>query len=90
MAQRYPPAHSFGIEEIGSGLALRPEVLCEAIVPWAIATLDGLMAGTDVTRLPGALRQPLRTGPPPDDEEQIAPGIFAAKTSQRLRLLAGL
>jgi hypothetical protein len=90
VVQRYPPAHSFGIEELGSGLALRPEVLCEAIVPWAIETLDGLMAATDVTRLPEAMTKPLRTGPQPDGEGRMAPGIFAAETSQRLRLLAGL
>jgi hypothetical protein len=90
VVQRYQPAHSFGIEELGSGLAFRPEVLCEAIVPWAIATLDGLMAATDVTRLPGAVTKPLRTGPRPDGEGRMAPGVFAAETSQRLRLLAGL
>jgi hypothetical protein len=89
VVQRYPPAHSFGIEEIGCGLALRPEVLCEAIVPWAIVTLDRLMAATEVTRLP-AVTQPLRTGPRPDGEGRTAPGLFAPETGRRLRLLAGL
>jgi hypothetical protein len=85
--KRRPPASSFGIEERSYGLALKPEVLCEALVPWAIETLDGLMAATDVTRLPGVSPQGLRTGPPSDEEPR---GLFSPQTWQRLRLLAGL
>ena len=36
------------------------------------------------------MTKPLRTGPQPDGDGRMAPGIFAAETSQRLRLLAGL
>jgi hypothetical protein len=90
VAERYPPLHSFGIEEIAYGLAFKPEILCEVILPWAIETLDGLMATTDVTRLPGALARPLLTGPPPDDKGKLGPSIFAVDTACRLRLLAGL
>jgi hypothetical protein len=35
-------------------------VPCEALVPWAVSTLDGLMAATDVTRLPRS--SPRRSG----------------------------
>jgi hypothetical protein len=48
------------------------------------------MAATDVTRLPEAVAKPLRTGPPSNSKQGIGPGMFAAETSQRLRLLAGL
>jgi hypothetical protein len=85
--ERRPPASSFGIEERSYGLALKPEVLCEALVPWAIETLDSLMAATDVTCLPGVSPQGLRTGPPSDEEPR---GLFSPPTRQRLRLLAGL
>jgi hypothetical protein len=84
---RHPPATSFGIEKSSYGLALKPEVLCETLVPWAIETLDGLMASTDVTGLPGVPSQGLRTGPPSDEKPR---GLFSPQTRQRLRLLAGL
>jgi hypothetical protein len=79
----------FGIENISSGLALKPEILCEAIVPWAVSTLDGLMVATDVTRLPGVAAEALRAGPP-TDERQGFPGMFEVETRRRLRMLAGL
>jgi hypothetical protein len=87
--QRHPTADSFGIENISSGLALKPEILCEALVPWAISTLDGLMAATDVTRLPEVVPEALRVGPP-TDERQGFPDLFEAETGRRLRMLAGL
>ena len=89
IVQRHPPADSFGIENISSGLALKPEVLCEALVPWAISTLDGLMAATDVTRLPEVVPEALRAGPP-TDERQAFPDLFEVETGRRLRMLAGL
>lgn len=84
---RHPPATSFGIQKRSSGLALRPEVLCEALVPWGVETVDGLMAASDVTRLPGVSSQGLWTGPPSDEEPM---GLFSPQTHRRLRLLAGL
>jgi hypothetical protein len=86
---RHPPAESFGIETSGDELVVRPEVLCEALVPWAIASLDALMAATDVARLPGVAAEALQTGPP-DHKESPWPGHFEPRTSQRLRLLAGI
>lgn len=85
--ERRPPASAFGIEERSYRLALKPEVLCEALVPWAIETLDGLMAATDVNRLPGVSSDDLWTGPPSDEELR---GLFSPQTRQWLRLLAGL
>jgi hypothetical protein len=89
LVQRHPSADSFGIENISSGMALNPEVLCEALVPWAISTLDGLMAATDVRRLPEVVPEALRAGPP-TDERQGFPGLFEVETRRRLRMLAGL
>ena len=89
MLSRHPPPESFGIEQRGIGLVVMPEVLCEALVPWAIASLDDLMATTDVSRLPGVVAEALRTEPP-DDEESAWPDFFEPRTRQRLRLLAGL
>jgi hypothetical protein len=89
IVQRHPSADLFGIEHISSGLALKPEVLCEAVVPWAVSTLDDLMVATDVTRLPGVVAQALRAGPP-TDERQGFPGLFEEETRRRLRMLAGL
>jgi hypothetical protein len=87
--QRHPTADSFGMENRSSGLALKPEVLCEALVPWAISTLDRLMATTDVTHLPQVAAEALPTGPP-SDERQEFPDLFEAETRHRLRMLAGL
>jgi hypothetical protein len=70
-------------------MALKAEVLCEALVPWAVSTLDGLMAATDVTRLPGVAAAALRAGPP-TDKRQGFPGLFEMETRRRLRMLAGL
>jgi hypothetical protein len=89
IVQRHPTADSFGMENRSSGLALKPEVLCEALVPWAVSTLDGLMAATDVTRLPEVVAEALRTGPP-TDERQGFPDLFEAETRHRLRMLSGL
>ena len=89
IAQRYPPVNLFGIEEISYGLALRPEVLCEALLPWAVRTLDGLMAATSIARLPGVSAVDLGEGPPPDDGKAF-PGLFADETRRRLRMLGGL
>jgi hypothetical protein len=89
IVRRHPPAKAFGIEDISSGLALKPEVLCEALVPWAVSTLDGLMAATDVTRLPGVAAEALRAGPPTDQWQRL-PSLFAMETGHRLRMLAGL
>jgi hypothetical protein len=89
LLSRQPPAESFGIENSGDELAVKPEVLCEALVPWAIASLDDLMAATDVTRLPGVAAQALRTGPP-DHKASSWPGHFEPRTIERLRLLAGI
>jgi hypothetical protein len=86
---RYPPAESIGIERRAVGLAIKPEVLCEALIPWAIVSLDNLMAATDVTRLPSVTAEALRSGPP-DHEESPWPGHFEPRTCQRLRLLAGI
>jgi hypothetical protein len=86
---RHPPPESFGIEQRGIGLVVMPEVLCEALVPWAIASLDDLMATTDVSCLPGVVAEALRTEPP-ENEESAWPGFFEPRTRQRLRLLAGL
>jgi hypothetical protein len=89
IVQRHPAADSFGFENISSGMALKAEVLCEALVPWAVSTLDGLMAATDITRLPGVAAAALRPGPP-TDERQGFPGLFEMETRRRLRMLAGL
>ena len=89
IVQRHPTADSFGMENRSSGLALKPDVLCEALVPWAVSTLDGLMAATDVTRLPEVVAEALRTGPP-TDERQGFPDLFEAETRHRLRMLSGL
>jgi hypothetical protein len=88
---RHPQASSFGIEDRDGRLRLRPEILCEALVPWAVETLDGLMAATDVTRLPGVSPGGLMAGPP-SEENRILPGtgLFDPHTRQRLLLLAGL
>jgi hypothetical protein len=75
---RCPPASSFGIEERSYGLALKPELLCETLVPWIMETLDCLMAATDVTCLPGVSPQGLRTGPPSDEEPR---GLFSPQTA---------
>jgi hypothetical protein len=89
IVQRHPPADSFGIEDLSFGLAFKPEILCEALVPWAVRTLDALMAATDVTRLPGVAGTVLRAGPP-NDERPGFPGLFQPETRHRLRMLAGL
>jgi hypothetical protein len=89
IVQRHPTADSFGIENSSSGMALKAEVLCEALVPWAVSTLDGLMAATDVTRLPGVTAAALRAGPPTDERQEF-PGLFEVETRRRLRMLAGL
>jgi hypothetical protein len=89
IARRHPSANSFGIEETSYGLALRPEALCEALLPWALSTLDGLMAATDVARLPGVSANDLRVEPP-SDQRKAFPGLFEEETRRRLRMLAGL
>jgi hypothetical protein len=89
LVQRHPSAESFGIQNTSSGMALNPEVLCEALVPWAISTLNALMAATDVRRLPEVVPEALRAGPP-TDERQRFPGLFEVETRRRLRMLAGL